>query len=92
MNRRDFIKTGSGAFAVAAAGCAIGDAAPSNRVRLAIVGCHSKGRGKSVMQAAMNVPGVEIAYVCDVDSRARDFAADLVEKNPMQYFRWETEK
>ena len=80
MNRRDFIKTGSGAFAVAAAGCAIGDAAPSNRVRLAIVGCHSKGRGKSVMQAAMNVPGVEIAYVCDVDSRARDFAADLVEK------------
>jgi predicted dehydrogenase len=28
----------------------------------------------------MKVPGVEIAYVCDVDSRARDFAADLVEK------------
>ena len=80
MNRRDFIKTGSGAFAVAAAGCAIGDAAPSNRVRLAIVGCHEKGRGQSVMKSAMKVPGVEIAYVCDVDSRARDWAADVVEK------------
>ena len=41
MNRRAFIKTGSSAFAVAAAGCAIGDAVPSNRVRLAIVGCHA---------------------------------------------------
>jgi predicted dehydrogenase len=80
MNRRDFIKTGSGAFAIAAAGCAIGDAAPSNRVRLAIVGCHARGRGQSVLRATMKVPGVEIAYVCDVDSRARDFAADLVEK------------
>ena len=80
MKRRDFIKTGSGAFAIAAAGCAIGDAAPSNRVRLAIVGCHAKGRGVAVLKAAMKVPGVEIAYVCDVDSRARDFAADLVEK------------
>ena len=80
MNRRDFIKTGSGAFAIAAAGCAIGDAAASNRVRLAIVGCHAKGRGVAVLKAAMQVPGVEIAYVCDVDSRARDFAADLVEK------------
>lgn len=80
MNRRNFIKTGSGAFAIAAAGCAIGDAAASNRVRLAIVGCHAKGRGASVLRAAMKVPGVEIAYVCDVDSRARDFAANLVEK------------
>ena len=81
MNRRNFIKTGSGAFAIAAAGCAIGDAAPSNRVRLAIVGCHEKGRGQAVMRAAMKVPGVEIAYVCDVDSRARDWAADIIEKS-----------
>ena len=80
MNRRDFVKAGSGAFAIAAAGCAIGDAAPSNRVRLAIVGCHAKGRGQTVMKAAMKVPGVEIAYVCDVDSRARDWAAAEVEK------------
>ena len=51
--RRDFLKKGAGAFAIAAAGCATGDAAPSNRVRLAIVGCHAKGRGQTVMKAAM---------------------------------------
>ncbi len=90
MNRRDFIKKGSGAFAIAAAGRAIGDSAPSNRVRLAIVGCHSKGRGQTVMKAAMKVPGVEFAYVCDVDSRARDWAAAEVEK--LSGFRPKKEK
>ena len=75
MNRRDFIKSGTGAFAIASAGRAFGDAAASNRVRLAIVGCHAKGRGFVVMKAALKVPGVEIATVCDVDSRAREFAA-----------------
>ena len=75
MNRREFIKTGAGAFIVASAGRAFGAAAPSNRVRLAIAGCHAKGRGFGVMQSAIQVPGVEIAVVCDVDSRARDAAA-----------------
>lgn len=80
MNRREFIKTSAGAFFIASAGRALGAAAPSNRVRLAIVGCHDKGRGQWILRAAMKVPGVEIAWVCDVDARARDFAADLVEK------------
>lgn len=80
MNRRDFIKSGTGAFFAAAAGKAVGAGAASNRVRLAIVGCHAKGRGFTVMKAAMRVPGVEIAWVCDVDSRAREFAADHVFK------------
>jgi predicted dehydrogenase len=80
MKRRDFIKTGAGAFFIASAGNVFGANAPANRVRLAIVGCHAKGRGIAVAKAAMRVPGVEIAYVCDVDSRARDFAADVVEK------------
>ena len=78
MDRRDFIRTGAGAFFVAAAGSAFGAGAPSNRVRLAIVGCHAKGRGFSVMKTALKVPGVEIACVCDVDRRAREFAADYV--------------
>lgn len=80
MNRRDFIKSGTGAFFAATAGKAVGAGAASNRVRLAIVGCHAKGRGFTVMKAAMRVPGVEIAWVCDVDSRAREFAADHVFK------------
>ena len=78
MNRRDFIKTGAGAFFIASADRLFGAAAPSSRVRLAIVGCHAKGRGFTVMKAALKVPGVEIAWVCDVDSRARAFAADYV--------------
>ena len=80
MNRRDFIKTGAGAFFIAAAGKAVGAGAASNRVRLAIVGCHANGRGFAVMKSAMKVPGVEIAWVCDVDSRAREMAADYVFK------------
>ena len=80
MNRRDFIKTGSGAFAIAAAGRAFGQGAASNRVRLALVGCREGGRGAAVVRRAMGVPGVEIAYVCDVDSRAMDFAAEMIKK------------
>ena len=80
MNRREFIQAGASAFALAAAGRAWGAAAPSNRVRLAIVGCHANGRGFSIMKSAMKVPGVEIATVCDVDRRARESAADYVLK------------
>ena len=80
MNRRDFIKAGAGAFFIASADRVFGLGAPSNRVRLAIVGCHEKGRGQAVMKNALKVPGVEIAWVCDVDRRAREFAADCVLK------------
>ena len=80
MNRRDFIKAGSSVFFIAAAPRVFGLGAPSSRVRLAIVGCHAKGRGIQVMKAALKVPGVVIAWVCDVDSRAREFAADFVFK------------
>ena len=78
MNRREFIKTGSGAFFIAAAGRAFGDGAPSNRVRLAIMGCHANGRGYAIMKATIGLPGIEYACVCDVDSRARAAAAQLV--------------
>ena len=80
MNRRDFIKAGTGAFFFAAANRVFGAGTASNRVRLAIVGCREGCRGFSVMRAALKVPGVEIACVCDVDSRARAFAADYVQK------------
>ena len=75
MNRREFITGGASAFFIASAGHAIGAGAPSNRLRLAIMGCNEKGRGIWVMRAAAALPGVEIAVVCDVDSRAMDFAA-----------------
>jgi len=80
MNRRDFIKAGTGAFFIASADRLFGAGAPSERVRLAIVGCHQKGRGFQVMKAAMKVPGAEIAWICDVDRRAREFASEYVFK------------
>jgi len=81
MKRRDFIKAGTGAFFIAAAGKAIGEGAPSNRVRVAVIGCHEKGRGAAILKVLAKVPGIEVATVCDVDSRARDFAADFVQKS-----------
>ena len=80
MDRREFIKTSVGAFFIASGGRVLGAGAPSNRVRLAVVGCREFGRGQSVMKSAMRTPGVELAAVCDVDSRARDWAALLIEK------------
>ena len=76
MNRREFIKVGAGTMAFAAAGRVFG--APSERVRLAVMGCHPKGRGFALMQAAIQAGGAEIAVVCDVDSRAREAAAAKV--------------
>lgn len=80
MNRRDFIKAGVGAVFIAASGRVLGAGAASCRVRLAIIGCHEKGRGYTVMQNAIKVPGVEIAVVCDVDSRARTAAAAKIKE------------
>lgn len=74
MQRREFIGGGLGMFVLAAAGRAFGANAASNRVRLAVMGCHAGGRGFQLMQRAAELPGVEIAVVCDVDARAREAA------------------
>ncbi|MBP5319364.1 MAG: Gfo/Idh/MocA family oxidoreductase [Kiritimatiellae bacterium] len=78
MRRRAFLQGGIGAFAVAAAGRVLGEGAPSNRVRLAIMGCHAKGRGFALSSTAAKIPGIEIAVVCDVDARARVAAAERI--------------
>ena len=53
-SRRQFLGYGSAAF-IAASGRVFGVEAPSNRVRLAIVGCHELCRGQRVMKAALRV-------------------------------------
>ena len=53
MNRKEFILGGAGAFFIASAGKAFGADAPSNRVRLALVGCREKGLGAAVVQRAL---------------------------------------
>ena len=76
MNRRDFVKAaGAGAFFIASSSRLFGADAPSSRLRFALIGCRKEGRGMSVLADAVKAPGVEIAVVCDVDSRAMDQAA-----------------
>ena len=77
MNRREFIGGSAGAFFVAASGKAFGAAAPSNRIRAALVGCRQGARGERAGLFAIQNPGFEIVCVCDVDSRAMDYAAEL---------------
>ena len=98
MNRREFISNGAaGAFFVAASGKALGAGAPSNRIRLGVVGCSrtkfdpasgrnlmhpkgNRGRGYQVMLGALQVNGVEIAGVCDIDRAATEYAASEVKR------------
>ena len=79
-SRREFLGGAlcAGAFFAAGTGSATGADAPSNRVRLAIAGVREKCRGIWLVKAATVLPGVEVAVVCDVDSRAMDFAAEEV--------------
>ena len=81
MKRRDFMRTALGTAAVAGvASGSRGQNAPSNTVRVAVMGCHAKGRGFSLMKTLAGLPGVEIVTVCDVDARALDDAAAEVLK------------
>jgi predicted dehydrogenase len=72
--------TARAGVSVIAAGKVFGQDAPSNTVRLAVMGCHKGGRGIGLMKTIMGNPGVEIATVCDVDSRALADASAEVEK------------
>jgi predicted dehydrogenase len=70
MNRRTFLKNAS----VAGAGITIlnfpvfGKEAPSNKVVLAVMGVNS--RGAYLAESFASLPGVEIAYLCDVEDKA----------------------
>lgn len=79
VGRRRFLQ-GTGLLGAAlAAGVAPGigraDSA-SGRVRVGVMGLN---RGMDHVTALMQVPGAEVAWVCDVDERRRDAAAKKVE-------------
>ena len=81
MNRRQFLKN----TAILGAGLATwrvaslnGADAPSKKIIVGVMSC--SGRGKSHMQALLANPSVEIAYVCDVDSRRLAEGAQEVAK------------
>ncbi len=72
-NRRDFVKS-----AVAAAAVRTAPGSPNERVNVAVVGFH--GRGRSHYQAYAKMPDVRVAALCDVDERLFPGAVAAVEK------------
>ena len=80
MNRRNFLRGTAAASLIGISPKLLwGADAPSNRVRLCVAGVHENGRGRAPMARAAEMPGVEVVCVCDVDSRAREWAAKQVE-------------
>jgi len=80
INRRDFIKTTSGAGLYLATGLAgVGAACSSERpVRIGFVGVG--GRGTGMLKVALSMEGVEIAAVCDIIPERVERAQRLVEQ------------
>src|ERR1035438_2598935 len=79
INRRDFLRQAGaaslglglasqiGSYANAAAS-AIRKLSANDKLTVAIIG--TNGRGLAHIECLTNLPGVEIAYICDVDDRA----------------------
>jgi predicted dehydrogenase len=75
MIRRHFIATAATGLAVSMTTHAD---EPSNKLVVGIMG--TGGRGTALAQSFARQPGVEIAYVCDVDKKRADNAAGVVAK------------
>ncbi|MBI9016777.1 MAG: Gfo/Idh/MocA family oxidoreductase [Phycisphaerae bacterium] len=79
INRRYFIKTaGAAGLALAAGNNKLFGADPSDKVVVAVIGIHS--RGKQLAQEFASDKNCEVKYVVDVDSRYLDSAVETVEK------------
>jgi len=94
--RRDFLKTAAASAAFGAAGIGfaaerakrkekkavaavpVKDVAPSERVRIAVVGINGRGREHIAQFARM--PGVEVAYLVDPDTRVFESCCKIVEQ------------
>src|SRR4051794_27467048 len=63
FDRRDFLKTGAAAAAVAFQSRTVLGA--NDRVRIAVIGL--RGRGMDHIRSIGGIPNVELAAVCDVD-------------------------
>jgi predicted dehydrogenase len=75
-SRRNFVK--SAAIGAPAVRAAWGQQSPNQEVRLAVVGF--RGRGRDHYRAFARMPGVKIAYLCDIDERLWPDAIAEIEK------------
>ena len=82
INRRTFIKqttaAGIGLGVVGHLAAVRGMAAPSNKLVVAVMGVNSRGGG--LAQTFAKAEGSEVAYICDVDTRAIDKCIKEVDK------------
>jgi predicted dehydrogenase len=72
--RRIFLETAG----CLAAGASLGYSGPGDRINIAVAGL--RGRGKDHYRAYAKMPGVRVAYLCDIDQRLFPEALDAVEK------------
>lgn len=78
MKRRTFIRNTSVAGFGAMALPSFLSASPNERVIVAVIGTNS--RGLAHIQALSSLPNVEIAYICDVETKALAKGVNLVTK------------
>src|SRR5690606_1155409 len=77
MDRRSFLQTTTAAaVAMAASSVRAGDA--NETVTIGVMGVRGRGRGLAVGCAEM--PGVQVAYLCDVDESVIGSCSERVEK------------
>jgi predicted dehydrogenase len=72
MNRRDFLKltgaAGAGLGLLHSGASTLRAAGANDKLTVAVIG--TNGRGLAHIECLTGLPGVEIAYICDVDERA----------------------
>src|SRR5438874_13393708 len=77
MNRRQFLRHGATLAAAATAVPAVLADSPAKKLVLGVMGL---GRGLDHVKACLGLPGVEVAYLCDVDDRRIGRAVEEVNK------------
>ena len=77
LNRRRFLKQTSSTMALLGAAPAL--IAAESPGRKLVVGVMGLGRGKDHLSALLQIPNVEIAWLCEVDSTRLAFAAKFME-------------
>jgi predicted dehydrogenase len=83
LDRRGFLQSSAAVAAAAAiAQSASGQDAPSERVRVGVMGLN--GRGAALAQVFSRLPGSAVAYVCDVDESALEKGLALVRDQQSQ--------
>ncbi|WP_026967154.1 Gfo/Idh/MocA family protein [Algoriphagus terrigena] len=88
LNRRTFLKTATtGTLGLSAMSSAfsfniLSEYPLKDKYRVAVIGVNS--RGAQHVQAFAKIPNVEIAYICDVDSRAREKGIELAKTSGAQ--------